>query len=75
MTIRALEQRLAALEQEVAVLKASFANGAKVKDWESTVGMFHGDEVMRRIADNALRFREEDRRKARRKINRASPKQ
>ena len=65
MTERALEKRVAALEKEVAELRAALTNGARQKDWQRTVGMFTGDEVMRRIDEAALKFREADRRKGR----------
>jgi hypothetical protein len=64
---RTLEERVAALEREVAELRAAVANGAEGKDWLSTVGMFTGDEVMKRIDEAALAYREADRRKARRR--------
>jgi hypothetical protein len=65
MTRPSLEERVAALEQQMTDLKALIANGARGQDWRSTVGMFTGDEVMKRIDEAALRYREADRRKAR----------
>ena len=38
-----LEKRLAALEREVAELKASSTNGLPRKDWRCTIGMFTDD--------------------------------
>ena len=67
MSQRSLEERVAALEREVAELRAALANGAPKKDWLSTVGMFTGDEVMKRIEKAAVKYREADRRKARRR--------
>jgi hypothetical protein len=64
---RTLEQRVAMLEQQVAELKVKLANGEGTKDWRRTIGMFAGDEVMKRILDEALRFREQDRERARRR--------
>jgi hypothetical protein len=61
-----LEERVAKLERQVAKLRAAVANGAAVKDWRSTIGMFTGDEVMKQIDEEASKFREADRRKARR---------
>jgi hypothetical protein len=63
-----LEQRVAALEQQVAELRAAAANGSPEKDWRRTIGMFTGDKVMKQIFDEALRFREADREKARRRF-------
>jgi hypothetical protein len=50
-------------EQETAV-----ANCEPKKDWRSTIGMFGDDEVMKRICDQALAYRERDREKARRRF-------
>ncbi len=36
------------------------------KDWRRTLGMFTGDELMKRIDDQALKYREADRKKSRR---------
>jgi hypothetical protein len=60
-----LEERVAALEWKVAELTVALANRVGAKDWRRTVGMFTGDEVMKRIDEAALRYREADRRKAR----------
>jgi hypothetical protein len=68
--IRTLESRVAALERQVAELKAAGNGAATVKDWRSTIGMFTGDEVMKRIDAEALKYREADRRKARRQFAR-----
>jgi len=65
-----IEDRLSALEREVSDLKRQLSNGAKPKDWRSTVGMFTGDEIMKRIDEHARRYREADRRKARQKHKR-----
>lgn len=62
-----LETRVAVLERQVAELRALLANGGRAKDWRRTVGMFSGDEVMKRITDYALAYREKDRAKARRR--------
>jgi len=60
-----LEDRITALEREVAELKAALMDGARPKDWRRTIGMFAGDEVMKQIFDEALKFREADRARAR----------
>jgi hypothetical protein len=62
-----LEARVAALEREMAELKTALASGEQPKDWRLSLGMFTGDEVMKRIDDAALKFREADREKARRR--------
>ena len=69
MSQRTLEERVATLEKELAELKVRLANGVGPKDWQSTVGMFTGDEVMKRIGEAALESREADRRKARRQLS------
>jgi hypothetical protein len=68
MPQRSLEERVALLEQQVAELKAqSAAPRPKEKDWRRTIGMFAGDEVMKQILDEAIKFREADRERARRR--------
>ena len=61
MAQRTLEERVAALEQQVAELQAAFANGARVKDWRRTIGMFTDDPGMQEIFKEAMKLREEDR--------------
>jgi hypothetical protein len=60
-----LEQRVATLESVVADLTAPPKANHK-KNWRQTIGMFTGDEVMKRIDREALKYREADRRKVRR---------
>jgi hypothetical protein len=64
-----LKERVAELERQVAELRAELARVSQtpVKDWRRTIGMFSGDEVMKRIDEHARKFREADRRKARRR--------
>jgi hypothetical protein len=65
MTSTTLEQRVAALEEQVRQLQESLAGSARAKDWRRTIGMFTGDEVMKQIDLEALKYREADRRKTR----------
>ncbi len=67
MSEMTLEQRMAALERKVTELEAALANGGRVKDWRRTIGMFTGDEVMKRIDEEGRKWREAERRKARRR--------
>lgn len=67
MTDSTLQLRLAALERQVAELQAARGNGTLAKDWRSTVGMFSGDAVMKKIDEAAHALREADRRRARRR--------
>ena len=62
-----LEQRLAVLEKQMAELKAQKSNGPAEKPWLRTMGMFAGDQGMKEIFDEALKLREKDRQRARRR--------
>jgi hypothetical protein len=62
-----LEERVAALERQVAELKNSLDKAVGNKNWLSTVGMFSGDEVMKRIDEEGRKWREAERRKTRSK--------
>jgi hypothetical protein len=65
MKRHSLEERITALEEQVAELRRA-SSGFSAKDWRSTVGMFSGDEVMKRIDEAGRKWREDERRKARR---------
>jgi hypothetical protein len=67
MAQRPLEERVAALERAVAELREAFANGARPKDWRRTIGMFSGDPGMLEIFEEAMKIREADRARARRR--------
>ena len=56
-----LEERVAALETKLALLTAPWLKTPPPKDWRRTIGMFSGDEVMKRIDDAALAYRQADR--------------
>ena len=62
-----LEERVADLERQVAQLRQAQANGSPAKDWRRTVGMFTGDEGMMEIFNEAMKIRERDRERARRR--------
>lgn len=64
-----LEERMAALERQVADIKATIERETGTKDWRSTLGMFSGNEMMKEIDEEARKIREADRRKARRATN------
>jgi hypothetical protein len=57
-----LDERVAALERQLAALAVKVASMRDEKDWRSTVGMFSGDEVKKRIdaAGQAIRKKERD---------------
>ncbi len=65
-----LETRLKVLEQQVAELAKRVPEAESAKDWRSTIGMFTGEEIMKRIDESARQFREADRRKARQRVTR-----
>jgi hypothetical protein len=58
------------LEALVSRLSMSAKRGKK-KDWRRTLGMFTGDEIMKRIDEEALKYREADRKNSRRRRARA----
>lgn len=64
MNLQNLEDRVATLEHEVAALKA---NGARTKDWRRTIGMFSDDPDMQEVFREAMKIREADRKRARRR--------
>ena len=66
MTHMTLEERVATLESQLAELRSAKGKN-RTKDWRRTIGMFAGDEVMKRIYRSALEFREADRARARRR--------
>jgi hypothetical protein len=66
MPKRTLAERVAALERQVAELRATLASRTPAKDWRRTIGMFAGDEVMKEITEEALKYREKDQERARR---------
>ena len=64
---KTLEQRVAELETRVATLQTIVANGQRPKDWRRTIGMFTGDDGMKELFAEAMKLREKDREKARRR--------
>jgi len=62
-----LEERVAALEKEVARLSDQLRPDGEPgrDDWKSTVGMFANDPIMKEILDEARKLRERDREKTR----------
>ena len=61
-----LEERVAVLEQELSVLKSRRGNGRE-KDWRRTIGVFTDNAQMKELFAEAMKLREADRRKARRR--------
>ena len=69
MARQTIEQRIAALEKEVAQLSNKLRSNREPgrDDWKATVGMFANDPIMKEIDEEALKIREADRRRARAK--------
>ena len=65
-----VETRLKVLEQQVAELAKRVPEAKSPNDWQSTIGMFMGDEILKRIDESARQFRGADRRKARQRVTR-----
>jgi hypothetical protein len=61
LTLEHLEQRLAALEQEVARLRQAQQSRPRFKDWRQAVGLFPGDDFMKQIDEAGCAIREADR--------------
>jgi hypothetical protein len=67
MASMSLEQRVKKLESQVGELRDQLRTGAKSKDWRRTIGAFTDDDAMQEILRDAMRLRDADRKKARRK--------
>ncbi|MBM4069544.1 MAG: hypothetical protein FJ271_11430 [Planctomycetes bacterium] len=68
-----VEQRLAKLEEQVQQLESERANGSRRPDWRRTIGIFTDDPSMQQLFSEAMRIREADRKKARRKRRSKKP--
>lgn len=71
MATASLKDRVAALETEVAELKAMVrrTNGSRKKDWRRAVEKYAGDKGLLAIFAEAQKLREADRKKARQRFN------
>ncbi|HEV3384346.1 MAG TPA: hypothetical protein VG097_05995 [Gemmata sp.] len=67
-----LEQRIAALERAFAELKLQRGKGHE-KDWRRTIGMFTDNPEMKELFAKAMKLREADRHKVRRRQPRKRP--
>lgn len=61
-----LEERVTVLERELSELKRRQDNGRE-KDWRRTIGVFTDNPQMKELFAEAMKLREADRRKARRR--------
>jgi hypothetical protein len=61
-----LAARVSRLERELAAVQKA-VKARPAKDWQRTIGMFGHDPIMKQIFDEAAKFREKDRQRARRR--------
>jgi hypothetical protein len=67
---RTLNERVHALELQVAQLKADLTRGSTPKDWRKAIGLFPKNELMKKIDAAGQAIREADRRAVRKQRNR-----
>ena len=67
MSQTTVEERVSALERTVAELVQSRRPPGRVKDWQRTVRMFSGKELMKEIDAAGAKLRAQDRQRARRR--------
>ncbi len=67
MSQTTVEDRVSALERTVAELVQSRRPAGRVKDWQRTVGVFSGNELMKEIDAAGAKLRAQDRQRARRR--------
>ena len=65
MSRETLEERVAALERQVAALLADHAGAARAKDWRRTRGAFTGDDLMKQVFEEGRKIRDAERNHAR----------
>jgi len=61
LTLENLEQRLTALEKEVAQMRVAEQIPLRFKDWRKAIGMFPGNDSMKQIDEAGREIREADR--------------
>ncbi len=64
MSRTTLEERVAALEQQVGALLANRAKTGRAKDWRRTRGVFTGDDVMKQVFADGRKIRDAERQRA-----------
>ena len=64
MTQLTIDERVAALEIQVANLVKSQAKLEQASDWRGTFGMFAGDPIFKEIIEEGRKLRQEDREQA-----------
>jgi hypothetical protein len=68
--LKELKNRIEVLEQQVSELRSASIAGAGAGDWRSAMGMFGDDPIMKEIFNEALKYREADRERTRRRFAR-----
>ena len=63
MPSSSLQERVAAVERELAELKVRGGNG-RVKDWRRTIGIFTDNPGLKELFAEAMKLREADRKKS-----------
>jgi hypothetical protein len=67
MTIKELEQRIVALEQQVQKLQAERGSNGKPFDWLAWVEKYQNDEGLLAVIREGMKLREKERKAVRRK--------
>jgi hypothetical protein len=62
LSLETLEQRVAALEKNMARLLKGPEPRPRLKDWRQAIGLFPGDDLMKQIDEAGRAIREADRR-------------
>lgn len=65
MSLKSLEARVSELERQLASLRAPVPFSPGPNDWQKTIGMFAGDEVMAEIFEEGRKWREAERSRTR----------
>lgn len=61
LTLEALAERVTTLESAIARIRLPEPIAARTRNWRSVVGMFAGDELMKRIDELGRQIRQADR--------------
>jgi hypothetical protein len=64
MSRATLEERVAAVENQLAALLANHAGAGRAKDWRRTRGAFTGDALMKQVFEEGRKIRDAERRRA-----------
>ena len=72
MTVKQLEQRVNDLERRVTELQAQHTKPKK--GWRALIGLSTDDPIMQEAMNLAMKYREDDRRKARKPVQRKKQK-